>query len=67
MYTDGLTDLRDSSGAYFDEIKLRDFTNLHKKISAKEFNEELIEAMETFKGQSAYPDDIAVVTCKIRG
>lgn len=66
MYTDGLTDLRDNEGAYFDENKLKEFTIKHQSISAKEFNKELLEAMETFKGQRAYPDDIAVVTCKIK-
>jgi len=66
MYTDGLTDLMDVEGAYFDEELLKDFSNKHKLISAVEFNEELLQAMETFKGQRAYPDDIAVVTCKIK-
>jgi sigma-B regulation protein RsbU (phosphoserine phosphatase) len=66
MYTDGLTDLRDNNGAYFDEKKLKEFTIKNQSISAKEFNRELLEAMETFKGQRTYPDDIAVVTCKIK-
>lgn len=66
LYTDGLTDLRDINGAYFDEKKLKDFAEEHKDISAEKFNQQLLEAMETFKGQRAYPDDIAVVTCKIK-
>lgn len=66
LYTDGLTDLRDANGAYFDEKKLMDFAEEHKNISAVDFNQQLLEAMETFKGKRAYPDDIAVVTCKIK-
>lgn len=66
LFTDGLTDLRDVNGAYFDEKKLQEFAEKHKGISAIEFNKKLLEAMETFKGQQAYPDDIAVVTCKIK-
>ncbi|MCB0689120.1 MAG: serine/threonine-protein phosphatase [Saprospiraceae bacterium] len=66
LYTDGLTDLRDNYGAYFDEQKLKEFAQKHRNDSAVEFNNKLLEAMETFKGQRAYPDDIAIVTCKIK-
>ncbi|MBK8502132.1 MAG: serine/threonine-protein phosphatase [Saprospiraceae bacterium] len=66
LYTDGLTDLRDANGAYFDEKKLQDFAEIHKAISVVDFNHQLLQAMETFKGKRAYPDDIAVVTCKIK-
>jgi sigma-B regulation protein RsbU (phosphoserine phosphatase) len=66
LYTDGLTDLRDVEGAYFDEKKLQNFAETHRAISVVEFNQQLLEAMETFKGKRAYPDDIAVVTCKIK-
>lgn len=66
LYTDGLTDLRDNHGAYFDDGKLREFSEAHKDVSAMDFNKQLLEAMEKFKGQRAYPDDIAVVTCKIK-
>ncbi|MCB0665293.1 MAG: serine/threonine-protein phosphatase [Saprospiraceae bacterium] len=66
LYTDGLTDLRDIHGAYFDEEKLIQFSEKHKRVSAGDFNKQLLEAMEKFKGQRAYPDDIAVVTCKIK-
>ncbi len=66
MYTDGLTDLKDGTGAYFDEERLNDFTTSHTGVSAKKFNTELLSAMEKFKGLHAYPDDIAVVTCKIK-
>ncbi len=66
MYTDGLTDLRDGSGAYFDEDIIADFACTHRLDSASVFNKKLLEALEKFKGKQAYPDDIAVLTTKIK-
>jgi sigma-B regulation protein RsbU (phosphoserine phosphatase) len=66
LYTDGLTDLRNGSGAYFDEEHIGSFAWDHRKESATNFNQKLLEALERFKGRQAYPDDIAVLTCKIK-
>ncbi len=66
MYTDGLTDLKNGSGAYFDEDRILDFAFRHRQESATNFNRRLLEALEKFKGKQAYPDDIAVLTSKIK-
>ena len=66
LYTDGLTDLRDGSGAYFDEDMISDFACSHRNDSATNFNKKLLEELEKFKGKQAYPDDIAVLTAKIK-
>lgn len=66
MYTDGLTDLRNARGEYFDEDCLQAFVGEHHGRSAEDFNKYLLEEMESFKGKQAYPDDIAVVSFKIR-
>ena len=64
-FTDGLADLRNENGAYFDDMKIETFMENHSNLSADEFNEELLIEIDNFKGQQAYPDDIAVLTCKI--
>lgn len=66
LYTDGLTDLRNGSGSYFDEDHIGSFAWEHRMETATSFNEKLLEALERFKGRQAYPDDIAVLTCKIK-
>lgn len=66
LYTDGLTDLRDGSGAYFDEDMISEFACSHRTDSATNFNKKLLEELEKFKGKQAYPDDIAVLTAKIK-
>lgn len=64
-FTDGLTDLLNEEGKHFDEEELTQFTLDHEDYSASLFNEKLMKAMELFRGEQAYPDDIAVLTCKI--
>ena len=66
LFTDGLTDLMDGTGEYFDEQKLNTFALQHRDDSATKFNEKLLEKLEAFKGTQAYPDDIAVLTFKIK-
>ena len=66
IYTDGLTDLMDGNGKYFDEHLIRDFASKHRDESATNFNNMLLNRMERFKGTQAYPDDIAVLTFKIK-
>ncbi|MDH3243676.1 MAG: PP2C family protein-serine/threonine phosphatase [Saprospiraceae bacterium] len=66
LYTDGLTDLRNNDGNYFDDQMIREFSVKHRKQNARVFNEHLLKAMEEFKGKQEFPDDIAVLTCKIK-
>ncbi len=66
LYTDGLTDLRNGQGQYFDEEQITQFALAHRQDSATTFNKKLLKALEAFKGTQAYPDDIAVLTCKIK-
>ena len=64
-FTDGLTDIQNEAGDYFDDEKLKAFTLNNEHDSAKAFNQKLMEEIEIFKGNLNYPDDIAVLTCKI--
>ena len=64
-YTDGLTDMQNDAEEYFDEEVLQEFVKNKTDLSAKEFNQQLINHIEVFKGRQNYPDDFTVLTCKI--
>ena len=64
-YTDGLTDIKDASGNYYDEKLLQDFCLKNYACSAEEFNNKLLEVIDVFLGHQNYPDDFTVLTCKI--
>jgi phosphoserine phosphatase RsbU/P len=64
VFTDGITDVRDPDGSYFNEEKLESFVLENAHTSAKLFNERLISKIEKFKGEEEYPDDMTVLTCR---
>jgi sigma-B regulation protein RsbU (phosphoserine phosphatase) len=65
-FTDGLTDLRNAKGEFFEEEYIEETISSYSGHSAKEFNQLLLAQMEQFKGEMAYPDDIAVLTCRFK-
>ena len=65
-YTDGLVDLKNESGEYFDEDHLKVFVLTHHHLTTAKFNKQLLKRLERFKGTQAFPDDIAILTCKIK-
>jgi sigma-B regulation protein RsbU (phosphoserine phosphatase) len=65
-FTDGLPDLRNEEGNYFDDDHIERFVLKHGKKSAEEFNKQLIQDIDAFKGALNFVDDIAVLTCKIK-
>ena len=64
-FTDGLADLKDESGNYFEDTGIEKFAVKHGTKSAESFNEELLKEIDQYRGDEEYPDDIAVITCKI--
>lgn len=64
-FTDGLVDLKDADGNYFDEEHVKEFILKNRNLSAEKFNNKLIEVLEKFKGEEEYVDDIAILTTKI--
>lgn len=64
-FTDGLADLQNSNGAYFDDDKTENFVKEHAKLSVIEFNDQLLNEINNFRGEEDYSDDIAILTCKI--
>ncbi len=65
LYTDGLTDLRNEAGDYFDEERLASFTLENYQLPVQEFNEALMNFIGVFKGSLDFPDDISVLTGRI--
>ncbi|MEM7102097.1 MAG: PP2C family protein-serine/threonine phosphatase [Bacteroidota bacterium] len=64
-YTDGLTDIRNEADEFFNTEMLHDFLEKYQELSVKSFNEKLLSTIDEFRGEFEYPDDVAVVTCKI--
>ncbi len=64
-YTDGLTELTNMDGEYFGENRLVEFTKANAQLSTKQYTERLIEAVNVFKGDNDFPDDISVLSLKI--
>lgn len=63
-YTDGLIDVQNAEGAYFDDVILQQFVEAHHNLSAAEFNVALQAEINRFKGDKEYPDDFTVLTSK---
>jgi len=64
-YTDGLTDIRNSSGDFVDEDLLYQFVQDNFLLGAEDFNQRLLQVLDAFRGEENYPDDFTVLTCKI--
>ncbi|MEO0337720.1 MAG: PP2C family protein-serine/threonine phosphatase [Bacteroidota bacterium] len=64
-FTDGLTELRDERGEMLNEEKLQNFMKEHWKLQAADFNKELTQFINRFKGDASYLDDFTVLTCKL--
>jgi sigma-B regulation protein RsbU (phosphoserine phosphatase) len=65
-YTDGLTDLQNDAGVFFDEYCLKFFLLDHHKKDVDTIIQSLFAEMNKFKGRKDYPDDIAILVCKIK-
>jgi phosphoserine phosphatase RsbU/P len=63
-YTDGLTDVVDSRGNYFQEELLLDFLKSHAHLPINQISNLLLQKVTQFKGQKAFPDDITVLACR---
>lgn len=66
-FTDGLAELQDEKGSYFDDEKIETFVKENESDSPDDFNEKLLMEIDRFRGGKEYSDDIAILTCKIYG
>lgn len=64
-FTDGLADLRNKKGEFYEDDKIEAFVLKHASKDVDSFNEELLKEIDSFKGETTYVDDIAILTCKI--
>jgi phosphoserine phosphatase RsbU/P len=64
-YTDGLTDVKNNEGVFFNEDYLTEFARQNEYTSASLFNKKLMGEIRRFKEDQDFPDDITVLTCKI--
>lgn len=65
LYTDGLTDLQNKEGAYFDDNHVADFIRKNNKLPVEDFNKRLMDTVSEFKGDMPFPDDISVLTGRV--
>jgi len=64
-FTDGLAELQDSEGQYFDDDMIESFVLKKKGDTPDDFNAKLQGEIDDFRGDVPYNDDIAILTCKI--
>lgn len=64
-FTDGLADIQNNEGVYFEETKIKEFVLANKELPPDEFNNKLLLDIEAFKGEQEYVDDIAILTTKV--
>jgi len=66
IYTDGLTDMQNPQGAYFDEDRLCHFLEANSHRTPEAINEALLATVEAFREGEGIPDDFTVLTCALR-
>ncbi len=65
-YTDGLTDIANAAGQFFDEDLLKDFLVSHCEESMPALTEKLLDHITAFTGNEPFPDDITVLACRLK-
>ena len=65
-FTDGLADLKNKEGEYYEDERIESFVRKNHTLDVDDFNQELLNEIDKFKGKEAYPDDIAIITCKVK-
>jgi sigma-B regulation protein RsbU (phosphoserine phosphatase) len=68
-YTDGLTETRSEEGAEFGVEALLDYFNqdLTYTKELKTIHQDIIVALDNFKGKNGYNDDITILSCRVGG
>jgi sigma-B regulation protein RsbU (phosphoserine phosphatase) len=65
LFTDGLTELQNEAGDYVDENFGQKFVLEHYHLSATDFNQKVMDALDLFKGRAGFQDDFTMLTCKM--
>lgn len=64
-FTDGLIELQNDEMDYFGDERVHTFVSKYGDLQPNEFNKQLRQEIDDFRGEQAFNDDIAVLTCKI--
>lgn len=64
-FTDGLVDLKNDDGEYFDDEMIKSFLTQNAKKTATGFNEALLKEIHRYKESQSFVDDIAILTTKL--
>lgn len=64
IYSDGLTETRNSTGEFYDEIRLMEVLRTCAGRPAREIGKMLIQAVEEFRGDARAFDDLSLIIIK---
>jgi sigma-B regulation protein RsbU (phosphoserine phosphatase) len=64
-YTDGLTETVNENGVEFGQQALIDYFEKNKQKDIRTIHQDIIVALDGFKGRNSYRDDITMLTCRV--
>lgn len=65
MYTDGIIDVVNDEDEHYEEERLEAFLLDNVKTSAQEVKTNLMDTIESYRGDNPYPDDVTFLTVKL--
>lgn len=64
IYSDGITDAKNSAGEFYGNEKMKSVMLQNKELSAKALGEKILENIFQFTGQTRQNDDISIIVMK---
>ena len=64
-YTDGLTETTNESGTEFGLESLQNYFKVNHSRDLKTIHQDIIVALDGFKGRNSYRDDITMLSCRV--
>lgn len=65
LFTDGVLEARNKDGECYDEVKLESFIKRERSLSANQFNQALLDELNSFKGRT-FTDDIFILSIHVK-
>jgi serine phosphatase RsbU (regulator of sigma subunit) len=66
LFTDGLFEVEDATGAFFNEEQLRASASRHAGLIPEEFFDRVLDDIRKYSQSETFPDDVCVVGMQIR-
>jgi serine phosphatase RsbU (regulator of sigma subunit) len=66
LFTDGLFEVEDATGAFFNEEQLRRTVSRHAALAPEEFFERVLGDVRKYSNSETFADDVCVVGMQIR-